>query len=71
MNYREIIEQAGAEFVAVRGESVFFLDPVSGKSLSLYTLACRSLADVELALKSAHERNLEFEPWLVSTKVNG
>lgn len=62
-NFRELIEQAGAEFVAVRGESVFFLDPVSGKSLSLYTWACRSLADIELALKSAREKNLEFEPW--------
>ena len=63
MNYRELIEQAGAEFLAVRGGCVFFSDPVSGKSLSLYVFACRSVQDVELSLKGAREKILEFQPW--------
>ena len=66
MNYAELISQAGGHFVAVRGNSVLFTDRLTGTSVSLYTWACRSLADVELALKSAREKNLEFEPWPVS-----
>jgi len=63
LNYREVVEQAGARFVALRGNSVFFTDPQTGASLSLYTWACCSIADVEAALKSAREKTFEFEPW--------
>src|SRR5487761_1005435 len=34
LNYREVVEQAGARFVALRGNSVFFTDPQTGASLS-------------------------------------
>jgi hypothetical protein len=63
MDYRKTVEEAGGRFVGVVGDSVLFTDPVSGRSLSLYIKALRSVADVELALKSAREKNLEFEPW--------
>lgn len=62
-NFAEIVRQAGARFICVRGDSVFFIDPESGASLSLYVWACRSTADVEAALKSARERVADFEPW--------
>lgn len=63
-NFEELISQAGARFVGLVGNSVLFIDPVTGESLRLYTWALRSLRDVELALKSAREKSLDFEPWM-------
>jgi hypothetical protein len=63
MNYRELVEQAGAEFIGVERNSVLFRDG-DGPTLTLYTFACRSVEDVALALKGAREKRLDFPPLL-------
>jgi hypothetical protein len=62
MDYQQIIEAAGAEYIGVRGNSVLFRDPLAGGVvLSLYCFALRSVRDVELALKNAREKVFDFE----------
>jgi hypothetical protein len=63
MNYRVLVEQAGAEFIGVEKNSVLFRDG-DGRTLTLYTFACRSAEDVVLALKGAREKRLNFPPLL-------
>jgi hypothetical protein len=63
-DYKRLVESAGAEFVAVRNGTVFFLDPQDRARLSLYVHALRSIDDVHLALKNHREPALGFEPLL-------
>jgi hypothetical protein len=54
MDFKKIIESAGAEFVRVENGSVFFTDPQSGARLSLYLFALDA-ENVRLSLKGARE----------------
>jgi hypothetical protein len=62
-NYKSLVERAGATFIRLRGGAVFFSDGNSGRTLSLYLAACRSIADVQFALKADREQVHEFGPW--------
>jgi hypothetical protein len=63
-NYRQFVEDAGAELVGVKNGTVYFLDPQDRARLSLYVHALRSVDDVVLALKAHREPTHDFEPLL-------
>jgi hypothetical protein len=62
--FQKLILEAGAEYIGTRGDSVVFRDPQTLTTLSLYTHALRTVHDVRLALKSAREPVVGFEPLL-------
>ena len=62
-DYRELVERAGGIFVGVRDYSVLFPSDSEGRRLSLYLFACRTVSDVELALKFEREQDREFSVW--------
>ncbi|MGH9727515.1 MAG: hypothetical protein ACRD4V_02855 [Candidatus Acidiferrales bacterium] len=61
MNYRDIIERSGARFLRIEADSVYFVDPQIGATLSLYIRACTP-ENIELALHSVREPSPNFEP---------
>lgn len=66
---REIIEAGGAVFVKVSNNSVYFLDALDRKTISLYSSALRCADDVRMALKSHRERVADFHPWEVTARI--
>jgi hypothetical protein len=61
--YRDLIERAGGIFVGVRGDVVLFRDGPEGSILSHYLFACRTVFDIQLALKSTREHVRELTSW--------
>jgi hypothetical protein len=60
----KLVLEGGGVYLETRGGNVRFRDPQSGAVLTLYTHALRSVKDVRLALKSAREPVVGFEPLL-------
>lgn len=59
-SYREVVEAAGGIFVGIQTggaqDMVLFQGEIGGSTISLYLSACRSVADVEMAIKSKREQ---------------
>jgi hypothetical protein len=67
IDYKALIEAAGAVFIAVRDGVVYFRDG-DGPTLSLYCFAC-TRANILLSLKNSREpQPVGFEPLLPSEK---
>jgi hypothetical protein len=60
--YEKLILAAGAEFLGARDGVVRFRDRQTGCVLTLYARALRSVEDVRLALKSARDPVVGFQP---------
>jgi hypothetical protein len=63
MDYREIIEREGCEFLGVENGCVAFRDPQTGLRLSLYTFSCDEEC-VRLTLKNTRTPTVDFPPLL-------
>jgi hypothetical protein len=63
LNYRQIVEEAGAVFVRVDKNSVYFRDREDEVVLSLYSFALTA-ENVRLALKNHREPTHDFAPLL-------
>lgn len=61
--YRELVTRAGGVFVSIRGNLVLFRELPEGRTLSLYLSACRTVEDIQLALKAEREQDREFSVW--------
>lgn len=59
---RAAVEDGGAEYLGIRGDSVLFRDPQSGEICSLFLFAA-TRTNIRLALKGAREKTFEFVPW--------
>lgn len=61
-NAEKLVLEGGGEYLGLRGGNVRFRDPQTGAVLTLYVYALRTVHDVRLALKSAREPVVGFEP---------
>ena len=64
IDFKPIIESAGAKYVGRRGDLVLFSDPNDDHVFTPYITALRSPEDIRLALKN-HREDLT-DPWAPS-----